>query len=43
MVIDEMSFNQYPAYLIHKSAIEKVEVLKERCESRLPRYSLRYE
>jgi hypothetical protein len=43
VIIDELSFNQYPGYLLHSKSLSKIEVINnQRAEIPLPEYSLRY-
>jgi ABC-type bacteriocin/lantibiotic exporter with double-glycine peptidase domain len=43
VIIDELSFNQYPGYLLHSKSLTKVEVINnQRAEITLPENSLRY-
>ena len=43
VMIDELSFNQYPGYLLHSKSLNKVEVVNnQRAEIPLPSNSLRY-
>jgi hypothetical protein len=43
VIIDELSFNQYPGYLLHSKSLNKVEIISnQRAEITLPENSLRY-
>ena len=42
-IIDELSFNLYPVYLLHSQALKNVEVVTEqRSEQRITKGALRY-
>ena len=41
-VINELSFNTYPAYLVHRNYLNKVEIINESTKKVLPQYALRF-
>jgi hypothetical protein len=41
MQIDALSFNQYPAYLLHSETLKEIEISKEIAEVQLPKCYLR--